>query len=163
MVDAEVLGHRHRFDGAGFHAGAQVAVDGALLDATVGERALDRLHVMPDRVEVRRARRVRESDADDHGIARAHRSGSPRDAVADRQALQADDEAGLDPRGLAGQLDVFEARRQLGEERALRAARQVRAEAEVLAVPEAHVRFGSRSTRKRNGSANTSSSRFADA
>ena len=53
--------------------------------------------------------------------------------------LQADDEARLDPLGLARELDVLEAPRQLGEERALRAARQVRAETEVLAVPEAHV------------------------
>ena len=66
-------------------------------------------------------------------------SRTPRDPVADRQALEADDEARLDPFGLAGELDVLEAAGQLGEERALRAARQMRAEAEVLAVAEAHV------------------------
>ena len=72
VVDAEVLGHRHRFDGAARHAGAQVAVDRALLEPGVRERALDRLHVVTDRIEVRRARRVRETDADDHGVASLH-------------------------------------------------------------------------------------------
>src|SRR5262245_42921214 len=58
-------------------------------------------------------------------------------AVADGQRLQPDHEARVDLRGLACALAALEARAQLLEQRADAGAREVRAEAEVLARPEA--------------------------
>ena len=89
VIDAEVLGHRHRVvDHHAAAAGGDVAVDVGLGHAAVGQRPLQSLHVVLDAVQVRHPRVVGQPRADDDWSAVAHRRTRSR-AITNRPSASA--------------------------------------------------------------------------